>query len=192
MLAFLVAGLTWLGCLELVARRARFRPSLGLVASPALLLLPAPWMAWLHGTTWSGFVQACLVRKLPLTPLQLANATEHLSALMLTLASISAGLAFWLWYRAAGSKLSRALTTWVLAYLLALLAVVGVSYPLRLILGQVGAVAVHGTELTGHRNAVLAAPHLNAEGHQLIRGVSWHLHRQPGHRGGGVLMAGSG
>ncbi len=192
MAAFLVAGLIWLGCLELVARRARFRPSLGVVASPALLLLPVPWMAWLHGPTWSAFLQACLVRKFTLTPLQLAGATEHLSTLMLALGFVAAGMAFWQWYRVASSELSRALTTWVVAHLLALLAVVGVSYPLRLVLGQVGAVTVGGSGLAGDQAAVLAAPDLDAEGHQFVRGVGWHLHRQPGHRGGGVLMAGSG
>lgn len=200
--AFLVAGLIWLGCLELVARRAGFRPGLGVVASPTLLLLPAPWMAWLHGLTWSEsstalvvaeqFLQACLVRKFTRTPLQLAGATEHLSTLMLTLGFVAAGVAFWQWYRAASSHLNRALTTWVVAHLLAVLAVVGVSYPLRFVLGQVGAVAVGATGLAGHQAAVLAAPDLDAEGHQFVRGMGRHLHRQPGHRGGGVFMAGSG
>lgn len=191
-LAFLVAGLTWLCCLELVARRAGFRPSLSVVASPALLLLPAPWMAWLHGPTWSGFLQACLVRRFTLTPLELSGATEHLSTLMLTLGSIAAGVAFWQWHRAADSKLGLALTTWMAAHLLALLAVVGLSYPLRLVVGQVSAVAVGHCGLTGEQAAVLTAPHLHAEGHQLVRAMRGHLHRQPGHSGGGVLMAGSG
>lgn len=128
-IAFAVAELIWLGALELAARRRGFSPNLGVVASSALLLLPAPWMLYLHGTGPQGFslgncLEACLVRRFGLSPLSLQNATEGLSSIMLTLGCLAVLLATRQWYQAAGRQAGRAVVTWVGAALAALVMVV--------------------------------------------------------------------
>lgn len=122
--SFLLAGWFWLAALELLTRRPAVR---GTLLSPALLLIPIPWLLYLHGAgpagfSWQTCQQAILVRKFGLTPLQLDALTGGLGPVMLALGALAGGLGLVAWWRA-----GRRLAHYGLALLAALVAVVGTA-----------------------------------------------------------------
>lgn len=92
-LGFPAAGWLLLGCLAAAARAGRLWSFADLLRSHLLglapLLLPLPWLAWLHatgpgGVSWQQFLAACLHRSFAVTP-------PYLNPLFLGLAAVGLG-----------------------------------------------------------------------------------------------------
>lgn len=134
-----LAGILWLAALFFMATREGRRVPWRTVLSPALLLLPAPWLVYLHGTgprgfSWDACFTACLIRKFGLTPLELEQAVTGLGPLMLALGAVAGGLGLYGWWTAG---LRRPFVAYGLSLLMSLVAVLLVAWLLASFVGPI-------------------------------------------------------